>query len=136
MNKYFLMGIFFCSKMFESFCKKKKCLPPTKFFYCDWWILVGTGWYQRHARKATLQCFLHHQNKKLIFQINKAERSEIGWIESKTKFQIFRVMVISVTSFPQFSKNFCTIFLILFSTLRIFHESEIKTEGGDLLVAR
>ena len=88
-----------------------------------------------------------HQHQKNIFFSNLREKSEIGWIERKIKFQIFqififRVMVIFVTSSPQFSMNFqdnlknknCkkkfSLFFILFSTIHISEKNLTISEGG------
>ena len=75
-----------------------------------------------------LSCKFDHFWKKKTF-VNEFIYP-FAWIESKTKFQIFqiiifRVMVIFVTSSPQFS-----IFPILFSTFRIFYKVSITSEGG------
>ena len=91
-------------KFIETWCDD--ALPPPKsyqgleLFFWDWWTLVGTGWYQRHTRKAKLQCSVYIGFIIYFFQkwSNSHERSGIGWIERKIKFQIFifRVMVILV----------------------------------------
>ena len=93
--------------------------------------------------------FLPNSNKKVFYFWNLDERSAIGWIERKSKFQIFPififcVMVIFVKKSPQFSmitrkkkrRIFLIIFPGLFSTLRIFHNHFLRPPllrgGGSL----
>ena len=84
--------------------------------------------------------------------LNLLERSEISWIERKTKFQIFQIFIFRVianfvTSSSQFLMSFhdnpknknwqknIILYLILFSTLRIINRNWIKTEGRGVYIS-